>query len=115
MSTQYNGWTNRETWLVKLWIDNEQGEQDYWQEIAAETYEQAKSSDCWTKEEAARFALSERLKDNYDEAKNDLLESAKLSASVWSDLLGTALCSVNWDEIAESMITDAKQTVETQP
>ena len=26
--TTYNGWTNRETWLVALWINNEQG----WQE-----------------------------------------------------------------------------------
>ena len=25
----YNGWTNYETWNVKLWLDND-GELDYW-------------------------------------------------------------------------------------
>ncbi len=30
MCEEYNGWTNRETWAVKLYIDNDQG----WQESA---------------------------------------------------------------------------------
>lgn len=29
---RYNGWVNYETWLVNLWIDNDQGEHEYWQE-----------------------------------------------------------------------------------
>lgn len=28
----YNGWSNYETWNVKLWIDNEEGSYDYWRE-----------------------------------------------------------------------------------
>lgn len=29
----YNGYSNWETWNVKLWIDNEQGSYDYWHEL----------------------------------------------------------------------------------
>jgi len=32
MDGKYNGWANYETWLAKLWIDNDQGSQEYWAE-----------------------------------------------------------------------------------
>jgi len=28
----YNGWANYETWLWKLWLDNDQSNQEYWAE-----------------------------------------------------------------------------------
>ena len=39
--TKYNGWTNYETWAVKLWIDNEQGTQLAWQDAAREAWDTA--------------------------------------------------------------------------
>ena len=55
----YNGWTNYETWVVNLWIDNEQGSQDFIRETAKEIYAEAKATDSWTREESARFCLSD--------------------------------------------------------
>ncbi len=26
----YNGWSNYETWNVKLWMDNDEGSYNYW-------------------------------------------------------------------------------------
>ena len=42
----YNGWSNYETWSVMLLIDNEQGSQAYWQEVAEdETDDEESDSD----------------------------------------------------------------------
>ena len=34
---EYNGWYNYETWLVNLWMDNDQGSQEMWREHARES------------------------------------------------------------------------------
>lgn len=39
--TTYNGWTNYETWLAKLWMDNDEDTQGYWSEAAVECAEDA--------------------------------------------------------------------------
>ena len=33
---KYNGFNNYETWVVKLWLDNSEGDYNYWQEAAEE-------------------------------------------------------------------------------
>jgi hypothetical protein len=33
---EYNGWKNRETWALALWLDNEQGWQEMIQELAVQ-------------------------------------------------------------------------------
>jgi hypothetical protein len=58
---EYNGWTNYETWLVNLWMDNDPGSQDYYRETAKEMYDAAET-ECrghviWTQSETARFRL----------------------------------------------------------
>jgi hypothetical protein len=104
MQTQertYNGWTNYETWAVKLWIDNEQGSYSYWEEAAQEILDDTDTDD--TREERKREAVGElagRLKDEHNEAMPEL------GASIWSDLLGAALSEVDWYEIAEALLDD---------
>lgn len=102
----YNGWTNYETWNVKLWMDNDQGSDAYYREVAQEVYDDAEASKIFTKEERATLNLSDRLKDEYEEAMCEMLKETGKECSVWADLLGAALSEVNWREIAEHFIDE---------
>lgn len=86
--TDYNGWTNYETWVVNLWIDNEEGSYTYWREVAAEATDIAE--------------LSGALKDYHEEALPEVEGFA-------ADLLGAAMSEVNWDEIAAHLIEEVAE------
>jgi len=105
---KYQGWANYETWAVKLWIDNEEGNQRYWSEVAQETWEGAKADKTFTRKERANLDLADRLKSEHEGAMAEVLEGARVEASVWADLLGAALSEVDWGEIADSMLEDAE-------
>jgi hypothetical protein len=103
---EYNGWFNYETWLVKLWIDNEEGSSSYWNDTAQEVFDEAQADSTFTRDERATLDLSERLKSEFEEAEPDL------GASFWSDLLNAAMSEVNWYEIAEHYISDVNKESE---
>ena len=99
MSERYNGWTNYETWNVQLWIANDQGEQEFWQERAEDCI--ANTDD----DGDAIAALSNELEAAYCE----LYHQQEMPPGPLSDILGAALSEVNWHEIASYMVEDAKE------
>lgn len=109
---EYNGWTNYETWVVNLWMDNDEGSQNYWNGRAQEIYNEAEASDYSTREQNAVRDLADEMKTQHDDTECDLLEAANLSSSVWADLLNAALSEVNWYEIAEHYIENVDKEVE---
>ncbi len=99
---KYNGWTNYETWNVKLWMDNDQGSSEYWAETAQETWNNAEATNYGlSRREVAANDLAELLKDQHQE-NNPIGDQS----STYSDLLSAALSEVNWHEIANSILDD---------
>ena len=82
----YNGWTNYETWTVKLWMDNDGN--PFWGLLAEEYKNDV-------------YELAQRIKEEIEEG-NPLNEEA----SMYSQLLNSALEEVNWQEIAESLLEE---------
>lgn len=95
----YNGWTNYETWNVKLWIDNEEGDYRFWKERAEETYATAKEDQTFSQLERAALTLADELKDQFE-------ENTPTVTGCYADLLNAALSEVNWYEIAKSLLED---------
>ena len=104
---KYNGWTNYETWCVNLWMSNDQGSDEYYREMAEETYKQSSADGSFTRAERATLDLMRRLKDEFEEAQPEL------GCSMWSDLLNAAMSEVNWYEIASHYIADVDKEEET--
>jgi hypothetical protein len=93
MCQEYNGWTNRETWAVNLWITNDYGMSKdleiYFQELHQEGEET-------TPEIMRNYA------DYLESYVNELLEFENLNRTTYSMLTDIgSLYRVNWREIAE--------------
>ena len=84
VTTEYNGWSNRETWLVNLWLSNDIDSYEFLRSICR------KNCELWQKAEEVEAYFQEQLEDMYEEP------------TFWSDILGTALDRVDWHRVVES-------------
>jgi len=85
---KYNGWTNRETWLIPLW----------WNECPIEEIEAESKED-------AIAALAVRLEEIFHETNETP------ATGLAADLFAGAVARINWHEIAEHYIDDIELTV----
>ncbi len=102
MST-FNGWANYETWLVNLHMDNDQASQESFLEMAQDVVSSVEASEYLTKEQEERYQLADRIKEAI-EVSTEANES-----SLASDLVRAALGNVNWNEIADSWLAQARE------
>ena len=101
---KYNGWTNYETWVTKLWIDNEDTSYRFWTEAAENTFAMAEPTSVFSKSEAARYSLADELKETIASPDDEVMPTQGL----YADLLQAALSEVNWSEIADSLLGDVE-------
>lgn len=89
MTGTYNGWKNYETWVTKLWMDNDYGTYEFWKEMARD------NDDVHT--------LSNLMKDDA------MKHMPELGASFYSDILTAGLEKVDWYEIAENVLAEVQE------
>jgi len=85
----YNGWSNYETWLAALWIDNEPYSQEYVLDLAREAdYDPS--------------TMRPLLEQGYDDLRPDI------PSGLFSDLLNAAIGRIDWHELAEAYCEQAR-------
>jgi len=101
----YNGWANYETWVVKLWMDNEQGSQEFFREMTKEVIANPRQGNkVLTDAEYALIDLADALKEHFE-------DNTPETVGIYADLLNAALSEVDWREIAEALLEDANEEV----
>jgi hypothetical protein len=98
---RYNGWTNYETWLCALWMDNSAGDYGYWTEQAQEAWD-GTDEDSEDRVNDAITALADAMKSSFEDAQADLAGVT----GFWADMLSAAMSEVDWYEIASHKIED---------
>lgn len=107
----YNGWSNRETWLVNLWLSNEPGSDELVREWADECIAETDEDESPDNRRAeAAHDLADRIEAMHDEAMADMTGCV----GVFADLLTGALARVDWREIADNIMSDVDIPEPTQ-
>lgn len=96
----YNGWMNWETWLVNLWIKNDEPSYRYWRAQARWHWEFAIVALEADPNHRATLDLADQLKDEIND------QAPTQTSDLFADLIDGALSEVNWWEIAEPMIQE---------
>ena len=90
---KYNGYDNYETWLVALWIDNDEYRQEEVRGIA--------------RGQTQIGTLADELK-NYVDERPEISEATE-KYSIVSDLVRSALSEVDWYELAKMYAKEAQE------
>ena len=108
--SDYNGWTNRETWAVMLHLDNHRGLYHEYHELF---------KDCLDKYEAKQLVwkFSDHLREWVEDMLSPRFWRIELDGQMpeWAESMMTdvgSLWRVNWDEIARSITEDIKTELE---
>jgi hypothetical protein len=94
-----NGWSNFQTWVVNLWISNEQGSYLHWRNRTKALLAESATED-------ERLSALARLADEIRDAIHE--ECAITKPNLAADLMNAALAEVEWHEIAQDLLDSSE-------
>lgn len=105
---RYNGHANYETWLVAIWIYNDQGSYEFFRDLAREVQSEIdrKPNEYLSKQESDANALAAALREQFEEES-----PVADQASVYADLMNAAFSEVDWHEIATGLLDELTEQV----
>ena len=101
MSEEYNGWSNRETWATALHINNDQGLYETAKDYTITAVEHHPSTEDGSGQNEAIYCLADTLENFVTELLDADWDGVK---SMRYDI--GSLWRVNWQEIADSFISE---------
>ena len=103
MCEEYNGWKNRQTWLVNLWLNNEPSSQQALYDIANDAEELVDGSPAPIYMRAD--TLMEYIMDNFYSVENFLTEDLDANLSgMFLDLLNDAIWMADLEAIVSGAV-----------
>jgi len=110
--SDYQGWTNYETWHIALMVDNSPGDIEYWNERIEELIGQVSGMDMvkdniLPADKAPVYKLAEEIK----EWLEDIAAEYELPA-ILTGLLRAGMDEIDYTELAESWVSDYKENKE---
>ena len=116
MEKKYNGYTNKPTWSIMLWINNDENNHFRKKVIDDNNYHLDNNRNILKGDNRGQYKiiLSDYIRDWFGEfniASRVSVLSCTGTTPPINDLLGYTLSIINWDEIAEHLICDYESEV----
>lgn len=91
---EYNGWKNKETWVINLHIGNNENLSQHW-DLMASTLKGVKDD---------KYKLAEMLLEYFNELRDEFCDRKTFEGLLFRDLI--YLDTVDWETIAERLLEE---------
>lgn len=112
MCSEYNGWTNYETWDMNLWLTNDSGfyevAEDAIQVIVSDDYTDTEDKPITIDKEDVTYKISQWLEEYANAMWMEDFQSCTFNHSYGplGDIANAAWNQIEWYEIAEHLVDD---------
>ena len=98
----FNGWSSKPTRLIRTWVTDNPRQAHLWNELAQDVWQQSVPSQYLSRSEVAVLNLAAAFRDEMEVTAEDTTTGLVKNLLLWT------LANVNFDELAESWLSDVE-------